>query len=148
MSKYQSLRTFLSEQGSEFVPMTFKDIEKVLGFKLPESQKYPAWWSNNPTNNVMTNEWLAAGYKTERVDIEGHKLVFRRTVPLPPKADPGEPGPTEGGAKPKRHAFYGWMKGMITIAPGTDLTAPADPEWGEIAWGDQSPGEDSAGSPR
>ena len=133
MSKYEALRTFLSERGREFIPMTFGEIENVVGFKLPESQKYPAWWSNNPTNNVMTNEWLAAGYKTEQVDIEGRKLVFRRTTPSPQKFPPSA---SLENNPPRRHAFYGWMKGMITIAPGTDLTEPADPEWGQIAWGD------------
>src|SRR5687767_5502233 len=81
MSKYAALRDYLETRASETVPMTFAEIEKVLGFKLPRSQKYPAWWSNNPNNNVMTNEWLAAGYKTEQVDIEGRKLLFRRTRP-------------------------------------------------------------------
>jgi hypothetical protein len=28
------------------------------------------------------------------------------------------------------------MKATVTVAPGTDLTEPADPEWGEIAWGE------------
>lgn len=136
MSKYEPLRTYLKERGTESVSMTFGEIERVVGFRLPESQKYPAWWSNNPTNNVMTNEWLAAGYKTEQVDIERRRLVFRRTTPLPPKSTTVK---SETGKPRRRHAFYGWMKGMITIAPGTDLTQPADPEWGEIAWGDQNP---------
>jgi hypothetical protein len=122
--------------------MTFAEIEKVLGFELPESQKYPAWWSNNPTNNVMTNEWLAAGYKSEQVDIEGKKLVFRRSKPLKPT--PQSAQPEDGGPKrPRRHPLFGWMKGTITIMPGTDLTAPADPEWAEIAWGKQDRDESS-----
>ncbi|MGB2930787.1 MAG: hypothetical protein WBB88_00255, partial [Methyloceanibacter sp.] len=69
MSKYEPLRRHLEGRPTQLVPMTFAEIEKVLGFKLPDSQRYPAWWSNNPTNNVMTNEWLGAGYKTEQVDI-------------------------------------------------------------------------------
>jgi hypothetical protein len=31
--------------------------------------------------------------------------------------------------KRSRHPLFGWMKGTFTIAPGTDLTAPACPEW-------------------
>src|SRR5258708_6717622 len=116
MTKYAPLRTYLQGRGIERVQMTFSEIEKVLGFKLPKSQAYPAWWSNNPTNNVMTNEWLAAGYKTEQVDIEGRKLVFRKT------AQPDHPGDVQNAQKepgPKqarRHRLFGWMKGMITIA--------------------------------
>jgi hypothetical protein len=36
------------------------------------------------------------------------------------------------------------MKGMITVAPGTDLTEPADPDWGDIAWGKEEAGKDDA----
>jgi hypothetical protein len=31
----------------------------------------------------MTKVWLEAGFKTEQVDIEGRKLVFRRVTPSP-----------------------------------------------------------------
>lgn len=36
-------------------------------------------------------------------------------------------------AKPRRrHSAFGCMKGIVTIAPGVDLTEPACPEWVEI----------------
>ena len=134
MSKYEPLRNYLERRSTELVPMTFAQIESVLGFKLPRSQAYPAWWSNNPTNNVMTNEWLAAGYKTEQVDIEGRRLVFRRTAPTKLKAK--EARSLEKEKHPRRHPLFGWLKGTVTIAPGVDLTEPADPDWGDIAWGE------------
>ena len=31
----------------------------------------------------------------------------------------------------KRHPLFGCMKGMIRIAPGVDLTEPANPEWAD-----------------
>jgi hypothetical protein len=126
--------------------MTFTEIEKVLGFKLPESRRYPAWWSNNPTNNVMTNEWLAAGYKTEQVDIEGRKLVFRRVQPVSDGQTQPAPSGDEQTKQPRRHPLFGRMKGMITILPGTDLTEPADPHWADIAWGKEGEVEDGKGS--
>jgi hypothetical protein len=138
MSKYEPLRKYLEGRSTQMVPMTFAEIEKVLGFKLPESQRYPAWWSNNPTNNVMTNEWLAAGYKTEQVDIEGRKLVFRRTRRAEPAVTSSSQCAEELDKQPRRHPLFGRMKGMITILPGTDLTEPADPEWADIAWGKES----------
>jgi len=122
--------------------MTFAEIEKVLGFKLPDSQKYPAWWSNNPTNNVMTNEWLAAGYKTEQVDVKGRKLVFRRTRPVTKSHAVSAPTEKEERKELPKHPLVGWMKGMITIMPGTDLTEPADPEWAKIAWGEEGDAEE------
>jgi hypothetical protein len=137
MSKYDALRAFLEKQRAERVPMTFADVERVLGFKLPKSQSYPAWWSNNPSNNVMTRAWLAAGYKTEQVDIEGRKLVFRR-VPKefgrPATLQPsgfGKDAPAVPSRNVTRHPIFGVLKDVTWMAPDTDLTQPADPEWAE-----------------
>lgn len=112
--------------------MSFGDIERVIGLPLPpKAQAQRAWWSNNPSNNVMTKVWLQAGFRTERVDLDGRRLVFRRAEPddLPKPWQPGEPIPLVNG----RHPAFGALKGMITIAPGVDLTEPACPEWAEIA---------------
>ena len=136
MGKYDPLGAYLRSRNTETVPLSFAEIEKIVGFKLPKSRMYPAWWSNNPTNNVMTNEWLSAGYRTEQVDIEGRKLVFRRVQPLPPPGKGGGEAPKKG-----RHPLIGFLKGMITVQPGVDLTEPADPDWGDIAWGDKSKDE-------
>jgi hypothetical protein len=139
MSKYHPLRDFLETRGGETVPMTFAEIERVLGFKLPRSQTIRAWWSNNPSNNVMTKEWLAAGYKTESVDLEGRKLVFRRVKRLAGQAATPKAGAVgDSAAEKRRHPLFGVLKGWLTILPGTDLTAPADPEWADIAWGAES----------
>src|SRR4051812_20975914 len=80
MGKYEPLNAFLKSQSRDLVPMTFAELERVLKSKLPPSKLHRAWWSNNPDNNVMTKEWLDAGYETESVDISGEKLVFRRVV--------------------------------------------------------------------
>jgi len=135
MSKYEPLRHFLAGSNASVLPMSFDEIERILGFPLPPSQAHRAWWSNNPSNNVMTKAWLAAGYETEQVDVAGRTLVFRRVRNVADYAPASVPAPS-GDAKPsRRHPLFGWMKGTFTIAPGTDLTAPADPEWGDMAWG-------------
>ncbi len=129
MPKYAALGEFLRAQSGSEVPMSFLDIEKVIGSELPpSSKKYPAWWSNNPSNNVMTKIWLTAGFQTERVDIPGRKLVFRRSKRISdPSASQGmlvnEDG-KQGGTGRRRHPIFGCMKGTITIAPGVDLTQP------------------------
>jgi hypothetical protein len=135
MSKYAPLGKFLRQQRSELVAMKFEDIERVVGSKLPvNSQSYRAWWSNNPTNNVMTKVWLDAGFRTEQVDIEGRRLVFRRVRPRkePETAtsSPGSSEPARSGTRP-RHPLFGALKGLLRVVPGTDLTKPADPSWGE-----------------
>jgi hypothetical protein len=119
MSKYEALGVFLKAQKHEFIPMTFSEIEQVLDAKLPESKKYPAWWSNNPSNNVMTKQWLDAGYETESVDTQRGKLVFRRKKHASlAKQKNGERAP-----------IFGCMKGMLTIAPGYDLSTPTGDDW-------------------
>jgi len=109
--------------------MTFAEIERVIGDKLPpNSPQYPAWWSNNPSNNVMTKVWLDAGFRTEQVDVKSRKIVFRRVEQKPPEAPPPLPKVSKGG----RHPLFGALKGLVHIPPGVDLTEPADPDWGKV----------------
>src|SRR5712691_3074569 len=131
MSKYAPLADFLRKQKVALVPMTFAQIEQTVGSKLPKSQRYPAWWSNNPWNNVMTQVWLDAGFQTEQVDVVGRKLVFRKVRKA---AEEGSNSlPSQGADAPKRHPLIGWLEGTVQVAAGVDLTEPADPEWGEHA---------------
>jgi hypothetical protein len=128
VSKYDALGAFLKNQRSDRVPMSFADVERVTGRKLPPSAaKHRPWWSNNPDNSVMTRVWLDAGFESEQVDMAGRKLVFRR-VHRPLDSPGGESG---GGREGKYHPLFGALKGSIRVAPGTDLTKPTDPDWGK-----------------
>ena len=123
MAKYDPLKTFLAARDVEEVPMTFGEIERVIGAKLPPvAFKHRAWWSNNPSNSVITHAWLEAGYRTERVDMAAGKLVFRRR----------EAAPGPGGRHKGRHPAFGALAGTVSVQAGFDLTAPADPEWGRV----------------
>jgi hypothetical protein len=126
--------------------MTFAEIEKIIGSKLPPSAyDHRPWWSNNPSNNVMTKVWLEAGFQTEQVDLPGQKLVFRywdlsglkRAVDEMPLAEVSPGAMAEEGREfkqteskqPGHHPLIGAMKGTFTIEPGFDLTSPMlDPE--------------------
>ena len=127
MGKYEPLGQFLREQRTQDVPLTFSEIEKITGAKLPpKAQHQRAWWSNNPSNNVMTKVWLDAGYESTQVDMSARKLVFRRVGKviadkLPASAKKGE-----------RHPIFGALKGSVHIPEGVDLTEPADPDWGKV----------------
>jgi hypothetical protein len=125
MSKYAQLGEYLKKKQAERVLMTFSEIERITGVKLPPSaNKHRPWWSNNPDNSVLTKVWLDAGYESEQVDMEGRKLVFRR------RSGPRAPTSSAHREVPF-HPLYGAMKGLIRIMPGTDLTQPADPEWAD-----------------
>ncbi len=51
---------------------------------------------------------------------------------------PQRPGGRDKSKKSKHHPLIGCLKGTIWIAPETDLTQPADPEWAEVAYGDRT----------
>jgi len=132
VTKYGPLGDYLRKQRGSEVRMTFAQIERVIGGKLPASQYHRAWWSNNPWNNVMTKVWLDAGFVTEQVDIEGRKLVFRRVAKEHTPMGQFEEAPQKQFAS-GRHPLFGALKGLVRIPAGTDLTQPADPEWGKNA---------------
>ena len=126
MTKYSALGDYLKRQHREMVPLTFGEIEKITGTKLPPSaRKHRPWWSNNPHNSVMTKVWLDAGFESEQVDMQSRKLVFRRMHK--PKASERR---ESGGEKPF-HPLCGLMAGLVRVVPGTDLTQPADPDWAD-----------------
>jgi hypothetical protein len=135
MSKYFRLKDFLADRDQDFIPMTFAEIEKVLEFPLPASKQYPAWWSNNPSNNPMTREWLDAGYETESVNTGSGKLVFRRVRKA--RTDGGSSGGSPLPPRP-RHQGFGFMKGMIKIQEGFDVTRPfSDEPWDQGYLGEE-----------
>jgi hypothetical protein len=126
MSKYGALGDYLKRQHREMVPLTFSEIEKITGTKLPPSaRKHRPWWSNNPHNSVMTKVWLDAGFESEQVDMQSRKLIFRRVHKR--KMPEGQ----ETGSEKPFHPLYGAMAGLVRIMPGTDLTQPADPDWAD-----------------
>lgn len=126
MGKYSPLQSFLADHSAQEVPMTFEEIEKLVGGALPPvALKHRAWWSNNPSNNVMTKAWLNAGYKTARVDMDGHKLVFVRVGEDNPKVSAAYISPPKGFLVRLRAALAGTLK----IADGADLTQPSGEIW-------------------
>lgn len=132
-SKYEPLTSYLRAQRGNQIRMSFAEIERVIGLKLPPSaDTHRAWWSNNPSNNVMTKAWLEAGFESEQVDLSSRKLVFRR-LPGARTSSPTNPVPSSGShdLAPDKLALFGWLQGTIVIGSNVDLTEPADPEWAD-----------------
>lgn len=85
VNKYQPLTDHLKAQKNSNYSIKFKEIEGIIHDNLPPSAyRHRAWWSNNPTNSVMTKAWLDAGWISSDVDMEAQKLVFRRKRQPPP----------------------------------------------------------------
>jgi hypothetical protein len=117
MSKYEPLPQFLASVGGAAHRMSFSEIERILGFKLPKSAyEHEAWWSNNATGHSHARAWIKFGWRTESVDLAGRKVTFQRLAQT--NADVG----------PKRDP-WGCMAGTITLMPGVDLTAPSGEKW-------------------
>lgn len=136
MSKYLALGEYLSRRTETLVPMSFSDIEHITGGKLPASQRYPAWWSNNPQNNPMTKVWLDAGFLTEQVDIAGRKLVFRRASGANSHSERAGFAFGSDNKKPKEHPLFDRLCDTASITHGVNVTEPADPDWGNLAYED------------
>lgn len=125
MGKYEPLGDFLRGVYGDEVPMSFEEIEATIGRPLPpRAPSNRAWWSNNPSNNVMTQVWLDAGFRSEQVDIPGRRLVFRRTTAAPPAA---RQGVEEGPGLLER--LWSRLGGTVTIPEGVDITEPTGEVW-------------------
>jgi hypothetical protein len=74
--KYGPLESHLSALSSSTKDpsLTFQQLEKILGFPLPESAKtYREWWSNqaNVSNRPQARAWTNAGFRVDTVRQSG-----------------------------------------------------------------------------
>jgi hypothetical protein len=80
--KYAPLyRHLVKQTGSEW-RTTFGEIEKILGFKLPNSARtHRPWWANQGEQGGHSHAlaWEMAGWRTSQVDMVDEKLVFVRS---------------------------------------------------------------------
>jgi len=94
-SKYDPLAEFLRSRAEDAFRISFDEIEGVLGAKLPPSSRYRPWWSNNDDFVQARNGWLAAGWKTSKVDMVARELTFVRQQPRSSKQVVGGSAPKE-----------------------------------------------------
>jgi hypothetical protein len=125
--KYAALKSYLAARKQARLRMSFTEIAKAAGTKLPASAyRHPAWWANDPKHHVQARAWTEAGFAAGNVDVEAESVEFVRVgargrgVREMPEAFAHE-----GGEKPAQHPLIGWMKGTFTIEPGWDITKPA-----------------------
>lgn len=80
MSKYAALGQFLDSQTRHEVPLSFREVEALLGFGLPKSaREFPPWWANQADGgHSQCRAWMAKGWRTSQVDVVREHLVFIR----------------------------------------------------------------------
>lgn len=118
------------------------------------------YYRANSLTDRSSKVWERAGFWTKNVDIGAHRVTFEYKGPLSPedKAKRETRG-AENAAKARQvlarlreqraasvtgmaeaarpyskngfHPAFGSMKGLIRLVAGTDLTKPADPDWGK-----------------
>lgn len=79
--KYFPLYAFLQKYTKDEWRIKFSELEKVLGFPLPDSARiHRPWWANAGENGGHSHAlaWEMAGWKTSQVDLVGENLIFIR----------------------------------------------------------------------
>lgn len=83
MSVYSPLQQRLANAAQESVTMSFGEIERILGRKLPPSaydeQIKRQWWANTDTHS-QARAWLRVGRKA-RLDAARNHVTFVRETP-------------------------------------------------------------------
>jgi hypothetical protein len=88
MSIYDPLYKLLSLKsagGIGTVPATFKQIESVLGFALPDTARSnPQWWGNETgdSRHAQCRAWLNAGFETRNLSLSKEYVEFVERDPL------------------------------------------------------------------
>ena len=79
MGKYEALGSYLSKLRKESEFLSFTEIEKILGFPLPDSARaYRAWWANDKTHVQAMDGWLSSGWKVDSVDLNEEVVAFSK----------------------------------------------------------------------
>ncbi len=77
-SKYAPLTMHLANVTESPIEFSFSEIEKILGFELPDSAYlYQAWWANEKTGtHSHARSWINASFKTSKVDLNSKTVTF------------------------------------------------------------------------
>jgi len=79
--KYTPLALFLQKLQEPTITLQFSEIEKILGFALPDSAEgYRAWWANDVTHS-QARAWTAVHWQTSEVDLAEKRVKFVRLSP-------------------------------------------------------------------
>jgi hypothetical protein len=80
IGKYSPLGSYLTrrQQPISYVTLSFAEIEKIIGDKLPFSAfEHQHWWSNT-VSRAQAKAWLNAGWIVHDVNLNDKTVIFKR----------------------------------------------------------------------
>ncbi len=79
--KYRDLAEYLLESNEKKVSLSYPQIERILGFSLPDSATthIRQFWAN-AEKHPQSSSWLAIGYKTTNIDVENQIITFKKDI--------------------------------------------------------------------
>ena len=77
-AKYKKLAEYLLSSGKDRVSLTYRQIEEILGFPLPETARKfkQSFWANTERHSYASG-WMAVGYRA-RVDRNTDTVTFMK----------------------------------------------------------------------
>jgi len=80
MSKYDPLRDYLLKQRYEEFILNFREIEEIIGDRLPDTAASSNWWANlNDAYHVQREAWRDTGYNAYYVAPD--RVKFKKIDP-------------------------------------------------------------------
>jgi hypothetical protein len=78
-TKYEPLSLWLKQATGDRVRVSFREIESILGFRLPDSARaLSQWWVNTRGSHVQAAAWMDAGWRACQVDLASENVSFER----------------------------------------------------------------------
>lgn len=76
--KYEPLKRYFEGRfDAVTIRLSFAEIDKILGFRLPRSARdHQAWWSNTRIGHSHAAAWLDPGWKTSGLDLTSQRVTF------------------------------------------------------------------------
>ena len=101
MAKYHRLHEHLLTLKGDIWHARFDQIERILGFSLPQSaRKYNEWWANQDRGQCRS--WVDAGWITGDLNLTKEAVVFQRNGK--------KRAISHGGAATKKEILHDWDK--------------------------------------
>jgi hypothetical protein len=78
-SKYDPLKKYLAERTDPEIRLSFREIERIVGFELPDSaRRLRQFWENPSDKRGPAAAWMEAGRYTTNVNFTAETVDFVR----------------------------------------------------------------------